>query len=136
MRYLLLLLTFICFSKLSAQVTRTTSIGLADVYCTDPSDPDNCFNVPIGNNSLTYFPGVDGDYVVTYKVAYNSGTAISQLSISDSKHGIVIPLTAVNISVSKFTYLMQPCTKSNNYVSTFNANNYNPPLHSTIRTDR
>ena len=99
MRFLLPIIFVLFYTSLSSQITLTTSIGLAEDYCTDPGDPNNCFNVPTADNSLTYFPGVDGDYLVSYLIENNSPSEIVQISISDTKHGLVLPLTTLSIPV-------------------------------------
>ena len=82
-----------------AQLTVTADIALAATYCTLPvTDPNtDCINVPTGNNALVYYPGTDGEILITYRLTNNTGGTITQALLTDSDRGTVIPVTAVTI---------------------------------------
>ncbi|MEO0731259.1 MAG: T9SS type A sorting domain-containing protein [Bacteroidota bacterium] len=84
----------------SVNVTVSASIGLADDQCQSTiNDPDiDCAEVPVGENSLLYSPGEDGDIIVSYRLANNSSATLTRITIVDSDRGTIIPITNVSIS--------------------------------------
>jgi len=95
----LLLLFSLCTCGLAQDITITADIALADDQCNPViNDPNtDCIGVPAGNDMLTYLPGQDGDIIVTYRLTNNSGGTITQVLVTDSDRGTIVPVTGVNI---------------------------------------
>ncbi|MEM9836692.1 MAG: hypothetical protein AAF828_09330, partial [Bacteroidota bacterium] len=98
---LFLLLTLLACDSIFAMATLTTAVGTADIYCTDPADPNNCLPPPIGNDTLILNPDdptAFADIVVAYRFENNTGFTITQTSLSDSEYGLIIPTSAITVA--------------------------------------